>query len=285
MPLPGLRGLPLRELARRTFVQYRDDDMLSYAAAMAYHFLFSLFPFLLFLIALLGVLNLQPLFDEMLAWSRRTLPPEALGQVEQVLADVRRPRGDILSLGILGSIWVASVGMRSVMNALNRAYDLQETRPILRRYLLSIAYTLIFALLVVLASSLMVFGPLLAARVAGWVGLDAAVATLWIWLRIPVALLLAMLAVALVYHFAPCVDHHFRFATPGSVVAVLLWALVSVGFQLYISNFGRYSVTYGSVSSVIILLLYLFLSAAMLLLGGEINAVLRRHAPEPDERV
>jgi membrane protein len=284
MEIPGLRGVKVRTLLKSTLDEFLSDDMLTYAAAMAYHLFFALFPFVLFLLALLSFLDLTTLFESMLAQARRALPNEAYREVERVIAEVEgQRRGGLLSFGLVVSVWTASIGMRSAMNALNQAYDIPEGRSRLKRYSFSIVYTLGFTLLVILATALLVFGPLLTASLAARIGLGGVVITLWTWLRLPVALLLAMVAVSLVYYFAPNLKERFRVVTPGSVIAVLLWALMSVLFQFYVSNFGRYSVTYGSVGAVIILLLYFFLSSSLLLLGGEINAVIRSHAPRPDD--
>lgn len=280
MRIPGLRGLPPGRVARRVVEEYLEDDLLTYAAALSYHLLFALFPFLLFLLALLGFLNLQDLFDRLLAQAQGTLPPEAMEQVTTIVSEIRDGReGGLLSIGIASSVWIASVGMRSTMNALNRAYDIGEGRSRWKRYWLSVVYTLAFALLIVLATAVLVVTPLVVRRFGDELGMGAALVTAWGWIAMPAALVIAMLAVSLVYHFAPNLDQRFRFITPGSVVAVLLWLLVSVGFRFYVDNFGNYEVTYGSIGAVIILLLYFFLSSALLLLGGEVNAVIREDAP------
>lgn len=269
---------------KRSFLDFLEDDMLTYAAALSYHLLIALFPFLIFLLALLSFLNLSGLFETLLAQAQQALPREAFQQVRDVLAEVVDQRqGGLLSFGIVASIWFASIGMRSIMNALNRAYDLPEGRSRLERYSLSVGYTVGFAVLVVAATALMVVGPQAAAWVAGRLGMDSVVVEVWRWTRIPVALLLAMVAVSLVYYFAPNIDRPFRVITPGSVIAVLLWVVVTVLFQLYVQNFGRYSVTYGSIGAVIVLLLYLFLSGTVLLFGGEINSVIEQSAPRPDD--
>lgn len=284
MRIPGMRGLTVRRLAGRVLAEFLEDDMLTYAAAMAYHLLIAVFPFIVVLVALLGFLNLEGLFDWLLERSRRALPGEAQRLVAEVVADVRTQNsGGLLSVGIALSVWFASIGMRSAMNALNHAYDTTERRSRLRRYALSVAYTAAFALLVVAATVLMNVGPRVVEWAARLVGLGDAFVEVWRWARIPAALALAMLAVSLVYYFAPCLDQRFRLFTPGAVVAVLLWALVSALFQLYVANFGSYSVTYGSIGAVVVLLLYFFLSSAVLLLGGEINAEVEWERPRSDD--
>ena len=171
------------------------------------------------------------------------------------------------------------------MNALNKAYDIGEGRSRLKRYALSVFYTAAFGALVVVASVLLVIGPQLAESIAGRLGMGDVVVEVWRWARVPAALLVAMAAISLVYYFAPNLEQRYRMVTPGSVVAVLLWAAVAVVFQYYVASFGRYDVTYGSIGAVIILLLFFFLSASALLLGGEVNSIIQRAAPQPEDRL
>ena len=284
MQVPGLRGVRVRDLFTRALKDFLRDDMPTYAAALAFHLFLALFPFLLFLLALLSFLDLTALFDAMLAQARQAMPNEAMEQVESVVGEISgERRGDLLSIGILGSIWIASTGMRAAMTALNQAYDVEEDRSFVKRYGMSLLYTLAFTVLVVVATAMMVMGPQVAAWAADHLGLETMVLEVWRWLRFPVALVIAMTAVSLVYYFAPNVVQRFQFATVGSVFAVLLWAIASVGFQLYVANFGRYSVTYGSIGAIIVLLLYIFISGMILLFGGELNAELERSAPRPGD--
>lgn len=275
MRILGLRGLGPGTLAKRVVKAFLADDMATYAAALAYHTLLALFPFTVFLVALLGFLRLPGFFDWLLRQAQAALSGQAAAQVEALIGEIRdQGRGELLSFGIAAALWAASAGVRSLMNALNAAYDVEETRPAWRRYPLSIAYTIGLAALLSAAVALMLLGPRAIGWLAGQVGLGALFVALWAWLRWPAAALLLALALAIVYHVAPNVDQPFRLITPGAVLAVAVWILASLGFSYYVSNFGRYSTTYGSLGAVIVLLLYFFLSAAVLLLGAEVNAAL-----------
>jgi membrane protein len=159
------------------------------------------------------------------------------------------------------------------MNALNAAYDVAEDRPAWQRYPLSIVYTVGLAAMLILGAGFMLLGPRAAEWIAGQVGLGDAAVALWTWLRWPVAALLLALAAAVVYYVAPNVDQPFRIITPGSVLAVAAWIATSLGFSFYVSAFGNYGATYGSLAGVVVLLVYFFVSAAVLLLGAEVNAV------------
>lgn len=284
MRIPGLRGLRVRTVAVETLRAFDDDDMWSYAASVAYQGLFALFPFLLLLLAVFSFLDQQAMFEWLLARSRAFLPADAHAQVHQVVEEVRGERqGGLLSLGVATTLWIASGGVRSAMNALNRAYDVPEGRVWWRRYLLSFAYTIALGVAVVLATVLMVAGPRLTAWALDRVGAGEGVLEAMAWLRVPTALVLLCGALFLVYLALPNVRQRPRLVVPGAVAGVLLWAGVSFGFQLYVANFGRFAVTYGSVGAVIMLLAYFYLASAIVLLGAELNAVIQREAPRPGD--
>ena len=259
--------------------EFISDDMPTYASALAYHALFSLFPFILFLIAMIGFLQLPQFFDWIERQAFMVLPDQARDGVLPVIRQLQQQKAGLLSAGILVAIWSASAGVRSTMHALNAAYDVKEGRPAWKTVSLSVLYTIGLALLLLLIAALMVTGPEVMRWLAGWIGLEQLVVTVWTWLRLPLAALLMVLVVALVYYVAPDVEQRFRFITPGSVLAVITWIAASMGFGAYIANFGNYNAMYGGIGAIIILLLYFYLSAAVLLFGAELNAVIEhRHA-------
>jgi len=273
------------ELLKRSVRAFLDDDMPTYAAALSYSALFALFPFLIFLIALLGFLHIPDFFDWLLEQAQPAMPSDSYSLVESVIRDIQgKSRGGLLSVGILIAIWSASSGIRSVMNAMNVAFGVEETRSALRRYALSVVYTIGLAALLIASAALMLVGPRAIRWIADQADLGSQFVTLWTWLRWPVLVLLLMMVAALIYYVAPNVDQPFALVSPGAVVAVIIWVLASVGFSLYVSNFSNYSATYGSLGGIIVLLLYFYISSAVLLLGAEVNAELRRAAVEaPDD--
>src|SRR5690606_16246168 len=194
----------------------------------------------------------------------------------------------LFSFAILIALWTASAGVRSMMVAMNRAYDVPEGRPMWKLYPLSTFYTLGIALMLLSAAALMVVGPTLMGRLAGLVGFEDYLVILWAWLRWPVAILLLIVAVAVIYYVTPDVKQEFRFITPGSLVAVLVWIAASLGFGVYVQNFADYSATYGSIGAIIVMLMYFYISAAVLLFGAELNAVIEHQDPQgkdPGEKV
>ncbi|MCQ4257604.1 YihY/virulence factor BrkB family protein [Stutzerimonas stutzeri] len=279
MALLETRGISSFELLKRTVKEFSNDDMTTYASALAYRGIFSLFPFLLFLIAMLGMLDLQNFFTWLREQVSLVLPPDALDLVNPVIDEMQDQKSGVLSVGILVALWSASIGVRSLMNAMNRAYDVEEGRPTWKLMLLAVAYTIGLALILLATAGLMITGPQVMEWLASQIGLKDIVVTLWTWLRWPVIVILMMLVVALIYYVTPDVEQQFRFITPGSVLAVIVWIAASIGFGIYVQNFGNYDATYGSIGAVIVLLLYFYISASVLLFGAEMNAVIE-HASE-----
>jgi membrane protein len=280
MRIPGLRGLGPFALLKESVRGFFDDDMTTYAGALAYQVLFSIFPFVIFLVALLGFLNLPDFFDWLLTQAQFLLPQQAMDQVNHVIHELKQPQGGLLSFGAIVALWSASAGIRATMNALNKAYDVKEGRPAWKRYPLSILYTIGIAALLIVAAALFLVGPQAMQWLAHQIRLEKAFVILWTWLRWPVVLLLLTLVVAVIYYVAPDVEQDFRFITSGAVLAVVVWIASSLAFDYYVRNFTNYSATYGSIGTIIVLLLYSYISAAVLLFGAEINAVIEHHAPE-----
>jgi membrane protein len=280
MPFIDLRGVSWWTIVRNTVVDFIDDELTTYASALAFQLFFSLFPFLLFLIALIGVLDAQPIFDWLHQQAALVLPPDALGLVDPVIAQLQTQQVGLFSIGILLALWTSSAAVRSTMAAMNRAYGVEDGRPAWKLVPLSLLYTVAIAAALLMAAALMVLGPQAMNWLAEWVGLEQTVVLLWTWLRWPVAVLMLVLVVAAVYYLAPDVEQEFRFITPGSVLAVVVWIAASLGFGYYAQNFADYNATYGSIGAIIVFLLYLYISSAVLLLGAELNAVIEHLAHE-----
>jgi membrane protein len=183
-------------------------------------------------------------------------------------------------VGIVIALWTASAGVRLMMSAMNAAYDVVEGRPIWKRFPLSIFYTVGVAGMLLVAAALMVLGPQVMTWVAAQIGMEDFIVTLWTILRWPVIVILLMVAVALMYYVMPDVKQKFRFITPGSVLAVVVWIVASLGFGYYVKTFANYNAMYGSIGAIIVLLLYFYISAAVLLLGVEMNAVIDHMSTE-----
>jgi membrane protein len=279
MKIPGLRGLSLSKLIVSSLKNFLEDDMPTYASALAYQALFSLFPFFIFLLALIGTLHLPNFIFWLQQQAQMLMPQQANEQINGVLDQLRQPRGGLLSTGAIVALWTASAGVRATMYAFNAAYGVKESRPVWKLYSLSVFYTIVVAALLILSAVLMLVGPRAMQWLSSQVGFEQVFVNLWTWLRWPVALFLLSLSAALVYYAAPAAQPRFRFITPGAVLSVVIWIAASLGFDYYVRNFADYASMYGSVGSVVILLLYFYISSAVLLFGAEINAAIERHAP------
>jgi membrane protein len=267
-------------LIKRALKDFSDHDMLTLASALAFQALFSLFPFVLFLTALLGFLHLTRFVEWVQVNAVAMLPADAARTVNEILAGLQQQDATLLSFGAVAALWTASAAVRMIMHATNRAFNVIEERPAWKRYVLSILYTVCLALMLVAAAILMNLGPGALEWIARQVGLQDAFVALWAWLRWPAAFLLLILSSSTIYYAAPNVKQDFRLITPGAMLAISVWILASLGFNYYVSNFADYNAMYGSIGAVIALLTYFFLSSAVLLFGAEVNAVVQRYAPE-----
>jgi membrane protein len=268
-------------LVRRVVAEVQQDNCAGYAAALAYYFLFALFPFFLFLTALLGYLPIPNLLDRMMAFLAQVMPGEALSLVEDNVRNlVSQQRGGLLSFGILAALWTSSSAITGISDALNHAYDVEEGRPFWKVRGMAILLTIGLSIFLISSIVLLMFGPQIGGWLAGFVGLGGAFEIAWNILRWPVILFLVITAVATIYYFAPDVDQHWKWITPGSVFAVVLWLLVSLAFSYYVNNFGSYDKTYGSIGAIIILLTWMYVSGFVILVGGEINSVIEHASAE-----
>jgi membrane protein len=292
------------EIGQRSIRDFLRHGMPTYASALAYQGLFALFPFVIFLGLLLVVLQVDGFFDRLIEQVRSRPPQQAPGPLQPVVEQARSSlseeaftpvaerlvrqgqelaESNVLRFGIVFfAIWSASGVAWTLLEALNVVHEVEETRPLWKRFSLSIIFAPAIGVMVIVGAGLLLIGPQLAEWLAGRIGLDEAFVTLWWWCRIPVALFLLMLAVSVIYLFVPNTNRSFRCVAPGAVVAVISWALALLGFSFYLSNFADYGAVYGSLSAAVALLVYLYLSAAALLLGAEVNEAIYRFASETD---
>jgi membrane protein len=185
-----------------------------------------------------------------------------------------RAGGELLFFGVAVALWSISALARTLTEAFNAAYEITETRRRWKVSALSLAFGPVLALMVIVSVGLMLIGTRLVERIAELVGMDEVFVLLWGWLRFPVALFLLAVVLSLVYRFGPNAKQRFRSVVLGAALAVVLWAISSVGFSFYLANFANYGVTYGSLGAAVGLLLYLYLSASVVLLGAEVNAAI-----------
>lgn len=264
-------GVTVKELALRTWRESRQDDVFGSAAQLAYYFLLALFPLLIFLTSAVGFL--PGVQDSILNGLARVAPPEAMELVRDTLSDVVSHRsGGLLSLGLIASLWSASSGVASLMDALNKAYGAEETRPFWKRRLKAIALTLATALLVAGGSLLIMVGH----RLGGWLEhkfeISAALALISTITGYLVGFVLLLVGIGALYYFGPDVKRAQRRVKPGALFAASGIVIGSLLFSYYVRVGPSASATYGSLGAVVTLMLWLYLVGLMLLVGGEINS-------------
>src|SRR5918994_5253301 len=276
------RGLSiLFGVVKRSIRKYLRHNMTEYSTALAYRALFALVPFFALLVALLGFLGISGFFDWIVEQANRTLHEQFAEVVEQWIKQSQyQAQGGLLSGVVIVAIWSVSSGVRSLTKALNAVHEVEESRPLWKRYPLSFFYALSLAITTILGAGLLLIGPQVVGWIVGLVGLDEVFISLWTWLRLPVALFLLMLTVSIVYWAFPNVNHPYRLITPGAVLAVIVWVVASLSFSLYLANFANYSVIYGSLGAAFALLLYFYISATVLLFGAEVNVAIHHCTSE-----
>ncbi|MFN0122632.1 MAG: YihY/virulence factor BrkB family protein [Blastocatellia bacterium] len=281
-PAPPLflspRRPPMIKLIGSVWTECEKDDVAGRAAQLAYYFLFSLFPMMLFLAALLAFLPIPNLLDNLLDYFSRVLPPEAYKLIRGTAAEVlSKPRFGLLSLGLLVSLWSSSSAMMSVIYLLNIAYSVPESRPWWRQRLLAIILTFGLALFIITALALIFFGGTMGEYMARQLGFGETFHAFWTLAQWPMLIGFMLFALDLVYFFAPNMQLRWRWVTPGAVFAMTCWIGISIGLRYYLSGFADYNITYGSIGSVIVLMLWLYLTGLLLLVGAEINGGLEQY--------
>jgi membrane protein len=262
-----------REILKRTFYEaFWKDNCLSMAAQLAYYFFFALFPTLLFLVALASYFPITTLIDDMFRTLGGLLPPEALRIItDQILKISNQKDAGLLSLGMLLAVSSSSAAMTAIIDTVNRAYGIEESRPWWKVRLRAIALTVGGSIFILVSFALILTGPTLATRLADQWGLGPAFEWTWKILQWPVIFVMVSAAIAFVYRFAPDVKQEWVWLTPGSVFATTMWMLASLGFKYYVANWGAYTETYGLIGAVMILLLWFYMSGVVILLGAELN--------------
>jgi membrane protein len=262
---------------------FQRDDALGLAAQLAFYLILALFPFILVLVSLMGTFSSEEFASSVLQYFEQVMPQEVYGIIESYLSDTisgSNPAPGLFSIGIALTLWPISNAFAALMNALNRAYDVEETRPFWKIYGIAFLMALGLSVMILIGVLLLIFGPDIGRVVANFFGLSLVFELVWNIVRWPVALFFLMFTLALIYYFAPNINQPFRWITPGGFIAILLWVLASLAFRFYVSNFGSYNELYGSIGAVIILLLYLYISSLTILFGAELNATLVRMKEE-----
>ena len=264
------------------------DDVMGMAAQIAFYAMLGLFPLMIFILSVISLFpvgqSLQPKLLESLA---EQMPPEAAGYVTNIVMDLLPQQNQgLLSFGLLASLWGASMAIGALITTINRAYNIRPRRNIVQQKILSIFLTLALSGLWLIAMTIILVGPSFTQQIYEWIGIASPTNTFWTSVRLPMAFLLNLTALSVLYYVAPEAKQRFRWILPGAVTSTTLWFGASQVFRMFLANFGQYNKTYGSLATVVILMVWLWISGLLFLLGAEINALMKRmEEDDPPQRV
>lgn len=263
------------DFGKQLIKQINEADVFGLSAQLAYFFLLSLFPFLLFLITLLGYLPIDAISvtDFLGAYA----PDEIMELINTNLTQlVNAQNGGLLSIGIIGTLWSASNGVNAIMKSFNRAYEVEEDRSFIVARLIAIALTIGMVIVICVALLLPVFGKAIGVYIFSFIDLSEGFLSLWNTLRWVISSVIFFIVLLTLYKLAPNVRIQLKHAIWGSLFATICWQLVSLAFSYYVNTLGNYSATYGSLGAVIILMIWFYISGIIIITGGVINAVIRK---------
>jgi membrane protein len=268
------------ELAKRTVKDSIQDDAAGLAAQLSYYFFLSLFPALLFIVALASFFPLYNFTDELMRLLAPIAPQAVVDLLQEQLTSLSNSDdAGLVSIGLLMALWSSSAAMVSMIDAMNRAYDIEESRPWWKVRVTAIALTTGLALFILTSFALIVAGPWLADFVGRQFGLAPAFTWAWKIIQWPIVFLLASTGFGLVYYFAPDADQDWVWITPGALAATILWLLASLAFRFYVVNFGNYEEAYGTLGAIILTLLWFYITGLVMVIGAELNAEIERASP------
>jgi membrane protein len=282
--IPMTQDLGLVDFFKLTYKEIEEDHVMAFAGNLTYKAIFAIFPFFTFLLSLLGLFNATDLVNTMIQNLSGVLPGTATDFIKGQLLSITESQaqsaftfGAIIS--ILLALWGVSGAFRSVMEAMNVMYEVEEDRPFWKKYGISIFISLAVILLMLTALAVVVFGRTFGGGLAGAIGLGSVFQTVWSIVQWPIVACVVLFAFAVIYYFAPAAEQRFRWISPGAVLAFIFWLAFSLLFSYYAGNFGSYNETYGSLAGVIIFMLYIYYSALIMLVGAEMNQVIEWHIP------
>jgi membrane protein len=268
------------DVIKRTIREFRDDNLTDWAAALTYYSVLSIFPGLAALVAILGLFGSQGTIDSLLEIIDDIGPASAVdtfrGPVETVV-NSNTGAGLALLLSVALALWTASGYIGAFIRASNTIYEVDEGRPFWKLRPLQVAVTLIMVLLLALVLVAIVLSGPLADAVGDVLGISSTLVTIWQFAKWPLLAIVVVTMLAFLYYSAPNVKQpSFRLLTPGSLLAVVVWIVASIGFAIYVANFGSYNKAYGSLGGAVVFLIWLWLSNIAVLLGAELNAEIER---------
>lgn len=260
---------------QKLMFQFGKDNASGMAAQLAYYFLLAIFPLLIFLLTLVPLFQIDQ--EMIVGFIEDYAPAEISGMLTGIIDDVMTSSGGgLLSVGLIATLWSASNGMTALMNAFNVAYDIEDNRNFFIAKGLSIFFTIILTLSVLLTFVLIVFGGQIGNLMFGVIGLDDQFSTIWNLIRSILPVLLVFVVFLIMYLTAPNIKVKVKSVIPGTIFTTIAFLVASWGFSVYVSGFGNYSATYGSIAGVIILIFWLYITGVIIILGAQINAIIHK---------
>ncbi|MBY8914401.1 YihY family inner membrane protein [Bacillus sp. YC2] len=267
---------------KELFARFTLHEGQSKSAELAYFFLLSLFPLMIFMLTLTAYLPIST--EDVLGAVDQYAPDSAMSMVKSITEQTLNNRsGGLLSFGIIAVLWSASNGMNAIVRAFNHAYEVEENRSFIIIRLTSIFLTIAMVITILIALLLPVFGREIGLLAADFIGAPDLFLNVWSVVRWVISPLILLIVFTALYIFAPNKRLSFRFVLPGAVFAAAGWIIVSMLFSFYVGTFANYSATYGSIGGIIVLMIWFYLTGTLLILGGEINALLHKRKKLPDE--
>ncbi|MFC4556805.1 YihY/virulence factor BrkB family protein [Virgibacillus kekensis] len=260
---------------KETYNKIIEDDIFGVAAQLAYFFLLSLFPFLLFLMTLVGFLPIDE--QRIMSFIQQYAPSNASDMIQQNVNQlVQSKNGQLLSIGILATLWSASNGINAIMKGLNRAYEVDDDRSFITSRFIAILLTIAMLFVICMAFLLPIFGKMIGQYIFTFIGLSAGFLQVWGALRWVISSVVFFIVLLVLYKLAPNKHVYFKYAVWGTLFATIGWQLVSLAFSFYVNTLGHYQTTYGTIGTVIVLMIWFYLSGIVIMIGGVINAVVQR---------
>lgn len=264
--------------------KFKEDNITLLAAGLAYYFLLAIFPLLIVGFTIIPYFNLSA--NEAVDFISGMLPQEIASLLEEnIVSLVETPRGGLLTVGIIGALWSASNGINAFIKSSNEAYDVEESRSFIVVRLLSLGLTLGMIVSVVVAMFLPIFGDVILNFITSVTGISYGMEILFQISRWVISFIILTSFIMLLYRFTPNKSIPFKHIIPGSILASSLWLIISFGFSIYVSNFGNYSATYGSLGGVIILMIWFYLTGLILLIGEVVTILYHRKELQEDAEI
>jgi membrane protein len=279
--------IDLKAFFKKLYVKSFEDDIFNIAAQVAFYFSFAIFPLLLFLVTLAGfVLGTDSHFRaDLYYYLARIMPISAFELVKNTIDEVTiNSSSGKLTVGFLVALWSASAGVDSLRSALNRVYDLRETRPWWKTKAMSLTFTFLLSTLITGALAIVFYGWKAISFILSLMSIEVTSPFLLVTLQWTITLGMLLIVFEVLYNVLPCrAPFRWFLDSPGAIVGILLWLLLSHGFRTYLSYWNNYNRTYGSIGAGIILMLWLYLTSLVILVGGMVNAILGEMRTDREE--